>query len=128
LKNTNAVSSTTGKARTANTPTVARCDSITRTAHPTTEPAPQPVRISTTATTMASCASWETPDTVAATHATTTTAIVETPARVWPLGNRDTSQPTIAISGSVSPTMTSTINSEVVGFPVISTSWPPVIK
>ena len=67
LKNTNAVSSTIGRARTAKAPAVARCDSIIRTAQPSTEPAPQPVNISTAATTTASCTSWEGPATVAAT-------------------------------------------------------------
>src|SRR5208337_1892772 len=125
-KNTNAVSSTTGNARTANGPTIAKCDSIMRTAHPTTEPTPKPVRISTTATTTASCGSSEAPPVVAPTHTTTRTDAVAIPARARPLRDRDTSQPTVAISGRLRLTKTSTINSEVVGFPVISTSWPPV--
>ena len=43
--------------------------------------------------------------------------MVATAARVRPLRNRDTSQPTSAISGRASPTIASTIHSAVVGVP-----------
>src|ERR1700741_5177837 len=99
-----------------------------RTAHPTTDPAPQPVRISTATTTAVSCASWAGPETTLATHATTATDAAATAARVRPLRDRDTSQPTSAISGGARATMASTTHSAGVGSPLISTLPPPTIE
>jgi len=42
----------------ASAPPVAKCDSIMRTAQPTTEPARSPVNISTATMTTASCSNW----------------------------------------------------------------------
>jgi hypothetical protein len=50
LKNINTASITRGSALTAMVPIAVRCDSVMRTAHPSTAPTPQAVRINTRAT------------------------------------------------------------------------------
>ena len=128
MKNTNAVSRTTGKARTPNAPALAKCENITRTAHPATDPTPLAVRSSTTATNIASFVSCPVPNTISPTPTATATLMAVAIARARLLRSRDTSQPTIVIVGMVSVTIASRTTSLVLGSSVIVTSWPPVIK
>ena len=78
--------------------------------------------------TTASCRSSLTPVTIIASPATMATDTPAATVRVRPLRSRDTSQPTSAINGTTSATMTSTTHSAGVGFPVMSMSPPPTIE
>ncbi len=106
LKNTNAVSRTTGRARTASAADGRKCDSVMRTAHTSTEPTPQPVRISSTATTSRLRAVTAGPRVRCIRQvARTAAAMIPAAPRARLPGMRDTSQPTTAASGRAATTI-----------------------
>lgn len=128
LKNTNAVSNTIGRARTASVPTVDRCSSVMRTAQASTDPTPEPVNNSTTARMTASRVSWTGPDSTSPQQTAKASAAVATVARVRPLEIRDTSHPASAPSGSATASNARITHWWVLGFPSMKTSLPSLTK
>lgn len=128
LKNTNVVSRTTGSARTAKAPIVATCETVMRTAQPTTDPTPLAVRSNTSAVKMTAPGRWDGSVSTTITMPTMLTATVAAIARLRPSDIRDTSQPIPTIRTGASATIVRTTQSRGVGFSPMLTSSPLVIR